>query len=298
MLVIGSEAVKIAGMIRSAFLALILFVAAAIAPAQAIVRGVEATNRDGLRDFIVRIESDLGEMCTGVLVSPDLVITAAHCLLADASYDVFALDQRFRTITRGVLAKALHPSFDATAPPRRQPGIDLAVLRLDAPLGQEFTPLPLRRTNTPMPGEDVTLAGFGTTAFGKRETARKLRYTYLRVRGEMQIGNTMLMASDSERESQRTGAGACQGDSGGPILRGDPGRFVLLGLVSWSSGATSERSGAACGGSTAITPLTPHLGWIEARMRELRAIDSSVSTSVRLPPLGRDRSNEWIEWAD
>ncbi|MCC5977078.1 MAG: trypsin-like serine protease [Salinarimonas sp.] len=280
--------------------ALILFglAVAATAPAQAIVRGVEATNRDGLRSFVVRIESDQGEMCTGVLVSPDLVVTAAHCLLADTDYDVYALDRRFRSTTRGVLAKALHPSFDGSAPPRSQPGIDLAVIRLDAPLGDDFAPLPLRAVSTPAVGEDVTLAGFGTTAFGRRETARKLRFTYLRIRGEMQIGNTMLMASDSERESQRTGAGACQGDSGGPILRGDPGSFILLGLVSWSSGATNERSGAACGGSTAITPLTPHLGWIEARMRELRAIDSSVSTSVRLPPLGRDSRNEWLEWAD
>ncbi len=294
------EAVKIASMIKRLIPALILltFAMVVIAPAQAIVRGVEATSRDGLRGFVLRIESDQGEMCTGVLVSPDLVVTAAHCLLADTHYDVYALDRRFRSITRGVLAKALHPSFDGTAPPRSQPGIDLAVIRLDAPLGDDFAPLPLRAVPPPVVGEDVTLAGFGTTAFGKRETARRLRFTYLRIRGEMQIGNTMLMASDSERESQRTGAGACQGDSGGPILRGNPGAFTLLGFVSWSSGATSERSGAACGGSTAITPLTPHLDWIEARMRELRAIDSSVSTSVRLPPLGRDRSNEWIEWAD
>lgn len=292
------EAVKIAVMMRHYLLALILLVIVGSAPAEAIVRGVEATNRDGLRDFVVRIESDQGEMCTGVLTSPDLVVTAAHCLLADTQYEVFALDRRGRTVRRDVLAKALHPSFDGTAPPRSQPGIDLAVIRLDAPLGGDFMPIPLRSVPPPAVGEDVTLAGFGTTAFGRRETARKLRYTYLRIRGEMQIGNTMLMASDSERESQRTGAGACQGDSGGPILRGDPGAFSLLGLVSWSSGATSERSGAACGGSTAITPLNPHLGWIEARMRELRAIDSSVSTSVRLPPLGRDSSNEWIEWAD
>jgi len=199
---------------------------------------------------------------------------------------------------RSVLAKALHPSFDGSAPPRSQPGIDLAVIRLDSPLDREFEPLPLRQANSPMLGEDVTLAGFGTTAFGRRDTARVLRFTYVRIRGEMQVGNTMLVASDSERESQRSGAGACQGDSGGPILRGDPGTYTLLGLVSWSSGAMRERSGAACGGTTAITPLDPHLGWIEARMRELRAIDSSVSTSVRLPPLGRDDSNEWIEWAD
>lgn len=298
MLVLRTEAFKIADMIRNALLALILFTLAGTAPADAIVRGVEATNRDGLRDFVVRIESDQGEMCTGVLTSPDLVVTAAHCLLADTQYAVYALDRRGRTARRGVLAKALHPSFDGTAPPRSQPGIDLAVLRLDAPLGDGFSPMPLRKVAPPTVGEDVTLAGFGTTAFGRRETARTLRFTYLRIRGEMQIGNTMLMASDSERESHRTGAGACQGDSGGPILRGDPGAFSLLGLVSWSSGATSERSGAACGGSTAITPLNPHLGWIEARMRELRAIDTSVSTSVRLPPLGRDRSNEWIEWAD
>jgi len=278
--------------------ALLLVFLAAPEPAYSIVRGVEATNRDGLRSFVVRIESDQGEMCTGVLVSHDLIVTAAHCLLADTEYTVYALDGRARTMRRSVLAKALHPSFDGSAPPRSQPGIDLAVIRLDSPLDREFEPLPLRQANSPMLGEDVTLAGFGTTAFGRRDTARVLRFTYVRIRGEMQVGNTMLVASDSERESQRSGAGACQGDSGGPILRGDPGTYTLLGLVSWSSGAMRERSGAACGGTTAITPLDPHLGWIEARMRELRAIDSSVSTSVRLPPLGRDDSNEWIEWAD
>jgi hypothetical protein len=130
--------------------------------------------------------------------------------------------------------------------------------------------MPLRALSPPVAEEDVTIAGFGTTSYNNRRSARSLRYTYLRLRGEIQIGNRMLMASDSERESRSLGAGACQGDSGGPILRGDPGTFALLGIVSWSSGASGERERSACGGLTAITPVTPHLGWINARIRQLR----------------------------
>ncbi|MCG6122780.1 MAG: trypsin-like serine protease [Microvirga sp.] len=278
----------------AALIALVLSLAAA-APADAIVRGAQSTDPNDLRGFVVRIESDLGEMCTGVLIEEDLVLTAAHCLLAEANYRVFALDRRFQTIRRDAVATALHPSFEAGVPPRRQPGVDLALLRIDAPLGRQFIPLSLATVARPNEGEDVTIAGFGTTAYGSRASARVLRYTYLRLRGEIRMGNTVLMGSDSERNSERVGAGACQGDSGGPILRGDPGAYVLLGLVSWSSGATGGAARTACGGSTAITPLAPHLDWIAARSRELRAIDG-FNASLPTPPTGR--GSEWIDWAE
>lgn len=267
----------------------------AASPASAIVRGAASTDPNGLRSFVVRIESDVGEMCTGVLIADDLVLTAAHCLLVDARYRVFALDKQFQTIKREAVAAALHPTFEAGASPRRQPGVDLAVLRIDAPFGRQFRPLPVQPTARPMEGEDVTIAGFGTTAYGRRSSARTLRYTYLRLRGEIRVGNTVLMGSDSERMSERVGAGACQGDSGGPILRGDAGAYALLGIVSWSSGATGETARTACGGSTAITPIAPHLDWIAARSRELRAIDG-VNASLPQPAAGR--GSEWIEWAE
>lgn len=272
-----------------------MLVGLAAAPAGAIMRGATSADPNGLRTFVVRIESDLGEMCTGVLISDDLVLTAAHCLLVDASYSVFGLDRRFQTIKREAIAAALHPSFEAGVPPRRQPGADIALLRIDAPFGRQFLPMPLVPLAPPIEGEDVTIAGFGTTSYGRRNSARVLRYTYLRLRGEIRVGNTVLMGSDSERNSERAGAGACQGDSGGPILRGDAGSYALLGLVSWSSGASGETGRTACGGSTAITPIAPHLDWIAARSRELRAIDG-VNTS--LPRPGTGRGSEWLDWAE
>jgi hypothetical protein len=238
-------------------------------PATAIVRGAVATDPASVRNFVLRIESQLGELCSGVLVAPDILLTAAHCVLAETRYVAHGLDPNFRDVRREVISLVLHPSFEAGTPPRTQPGIDLALLRLESPMGPGFQPLPLRALAPPVAEEDVTVAGFGTTSYNNRASARTLRYTYLRLRGEIQIGNTMLMASDSERESRRLGAGACQGDSGGPILRGDPGTFALLGIVSWSSGASGERERSACGGLTAITPVTPHLDWINARIRQL-----------------------------
>jgi hypothetical protein len=240
------------------------------APADAIVRGAPANDPNGVRNFVVRIESQVGELCTGVLIEPDIVLTAAHCVLVEARYTVHGLDPLFRDVRREVESLVLHASFQGGVPPHAQPGIDLALLRLDTPMNAGFAPLPLRPLPPPVPEEDVTIAGFGTTAYSRRDTARRLRFTYLRLRGEIRVGNTMLVGSDSEREGKASGAGACQGDSGGPILRGDAGSFQLLGIVSWSRGATGERERSACGGLTAITPVTPHIDWINARIRQLR----------------------------
>lgn len=236
------------------------------APAHAVVGGSVERNPSGVRQSVVRVESSRGELCSGVLIAPDLVLTAAHCVLQRAAYRVVAVDSAFRQ--RGVMAvaAALHPAFVPGTTPRTQPGVDLAILKLSQPLGLDFVPLDPRAAATVGPGEPVELAGFGATAESARGTARVLRRTQLVSLGTLQVANRVLVVADSQRLAATSGAGACRGDSGGPILRGRQ----LLGIVSWSSGALRSRVQTACGGFTAVTPVAEHTSWIAARASDLQ----------------------------
>lgn len=238
-------------------------------PAAAITGGSVAQNPDGIRSSVVQIESSRGELCSGAVIAPDLVLTAAHCVLQQASYRVVVVDRRFRRITVKAVAAAMHPEFVAGTTPRNQPGIDLAIIKLARPLGPDFIPLDPARAPEVGPGEQVDLAGFGLSAENKRGSARVLREARLLSLGTLQVANRVLVVADGQRLAETTGAGACRGDSGGPIVRGRPGQYQLLGIVSWSSGALRSRVATACGGITAVTPVAEHNDWIAERSSEL-----------------------------
>jgi secreted trypsin-like serine protease len=238
----------------------------AAAPAQAVVRGEVTRDPDGIRQYVVRVESSEGELCSGVLIAHDLVLTAAHCVIERAAYRVVAVDRAFRSRTVRVGGVAAHPAFVAGTTPRTQPGVDLAILKLERPLGPEFTPLDPRTGRRVTTGETVVIAGFGVIAEARKNTARTLRHANLVALGPMQVMNRVLVVVDAKRMAETPGAGACRGDSGGPIL-GRSGQ--LLGIVSWSSGAFGERRATACGGFTAVTPIAEHSRWISDSVQNL-----------------------------
>ena len=270
---------------RRTLLASLLAALPALAgPALAVTGGEVVHDPNGMRRSVVQIENSQGELCSGAVIAPDLVLTAAHCVLQRAAYRVVVVDGRFRRFAVRAVAAALHPSFVPGTTPRAQPGIDLAIVKLASPLGPEFVALDPRAATDVGEGEFVDLAGFGLTAENRRGSARVLRRARLLSLGTMQVANRVLVVADEDRLAETTGSGACRGDSGGPILRGRPtGGYQLLGIVSWSSGALHARTPTACGGLTAVTPVSEHEDWISARSEDLRRFDPERATAQPSP---------------
>ena len=241
-------------------------------PAWAILQGATARDPNGLRRSVVSIENSLGELCSGVVIGRDLVLTAAHCVMDRASYRISALTRAFRPQRFNVAALAIHPTFVPGTTPRTQPGIDLAMLKLDRPFGPEFLPLDPTEAGRIDVGDAVTIAGFGVSSERLKGSARTLRQTNLVSLGPIEVANRVLIVVDRNRLAETTGAGACRGDSGGPILAATQTGYQLYGIVSWSSGPLRGARPSACGGLTAVTPVVEHLGWIVSSMRGLNGI--------------------------
>ncbi|HYF56237.1 MAG TPA: trypsin-like serine protease [Salinarimonas sp.] len=265
------------------FLIAAALIALLVEPAAAVVRGQASRDPAGLRSGVVRVENAHGELCSGVLIAPDLVLTAAHCVLQRSHYRVVAQDRAFRSRSLPVTDVALHPAFVPGTTPRGQPGVDLAVVKLGLPLGQDHVPFDPAAAVAVGPGERVVIAGYGVTAEGRDGSARILRQADLVTLGTLEVANRVLVGVDPQRYAARSGAGACRGDSGGPILRREGRAYRLLGIVSWSSGAFEEPRPGACGGFTAITPVAEHLDWIAGRAAAMGGYGTGGAL-VRVPP--------------
>jgi secreted trypsin-like serine protease len=256
--------------------------AAVAQPAMAVVGGTASRDIDGLRASTLRVETSDGELCSGAAIGPELVLTAAHCLMGGGSVSVVSLDTRFRARRHMVAAVMPHPSFVPGTTPRTQPGADLALLRLTSPLPGDMEPLALG--GGLWQGETVTMAGYGLSVETRKDTARRLRQTPLVNAGNYTTQNTVKVAVDLAARGEIAGAGACRGDSGGPVLRGPANSRDLVGIVSWSSGPLSSRVRRICGGFTAITPISEYRGWISEASARLRALGADARQGDPIPP--------------
>ncbi|MBB3971498.1 trypsin-like serine protease [Hansschlegelia beijingensis] len=204
--------------------------------------------------------------CSGVLIAPDLVLTAGHCLdliSSPAQVAAFAYDGP-RPVPRplAVAAFARHPDHvlgwraRPGAPETRQREIaaDLALLRLATPPGG-VTPARLG------PPPDVatqaaTVSGTGPAAAGARGgLLKRLPLTSFR----LSSGTGATIAFASARGT------VCGGDSGGPLAAPGPdGERV------WAVAVAVLRPSSGCGGRFAaalVDPASPGF----ARMRSMVA---------------------------
>src|SRR6266849_2184542 len=94
-----------------AFIALACFALSA-APAAAMVGGAPPADQTIARQVVLIVGGR--SLCTGVAIAPDLVLTAAHCVLGNGKYRLVAFEAR-RSVVKDVATVAPHPQFSPRA---------------------------------------------------------------------------------------------------------------------------------------------------------------------------------------
>lgn len=224
--------------LRAAALAILL----GTAPAQAIVGGREGAGMPGAASAVMVLTSG-GGVCSGVVVAPDAVLTAGHCVAGVGENRVHYRDAAGRPVLAEVAARLLHPAYDGDAIRGRTRSIDLALLRTRDPLPARFAPAPLSAA-MPRAGQSLTLAGYGAARGNDRRSIGRYRGAALSVVEPYGPSRILVWL-------KAPGAGGCQGDSGGPILDGE----AVVALAAWVKDA--------CGGLTQGILLGPQRDWID-----------------------------------
>lgn len=192
----------------------------------------------------VMVLSSNGGVCTGLVLAPDTVLTAGHCVAAGREHRVHFRDDAGAPVLIEVSGRAIHPGYDAGAASGRRKSIDLALLRTATPLPPRFAPVTLSAA-LPRAGERLTLAGYGAARAGDPRSTGTYRSVGLPVIEPYGPSRILVWLKGGA-------AGGCQGDSGGPITGPDG---AVLALAAWIGGT--------CGGLTQGVLVGPQRGWID-----------------------------------
>ena len=175
-------------------------------------------------------------MCTGTLIAPDIVLTAAHCVIDHRSGRRFPPGNIFfvagwhkgkATGHSKAQAVAVHPEWKSGKPQKREDlGADLALVRLAKPISAKAaTPFPIGRPD--LPGSQIQLLSY------RRDRAHALTHqTACRYRAMLE--NVMTFLCD-----------IAKGSSGGPVFRMIDGTPHVIGVISARSKESPPRGFAA-----------------------------------------------------
>jgi hypothetical protein len=249
-----------------AFRAEIIGVAAAllVTPAAAMVGGAPPA-ADGAGRSVVMILGSGGTACTATAIAPELLLTAAHCVLPGSDYKLVASAPGEAPVLKDIARIEHDPQFDLKRLFGHLATADVALLKLAEPLPAKIPAVALGAEEEPVAvGDAFVVAGYGVTVRGDGRTGGVVRAATLVATGIP--GNLQIRLFDPKTKGDSPGLGACAGDSGAPAFRDKDGRTVIIGVVSWSTGPKLE---AGCGGLTGVTPLSRYRAWIIDTARAL-----------------------------
>lgn len=235
--------------------------------------------------------------CSGVIISPHLVLTAGHCVC-----------QSRPPITRGLVARQVDGSSCVEAAtvelffyeqdprgPRNAPGhtsaqyqgqvrphprlevrsnaqgevlsshADLALIALDTPVPQGFRPVPFTTTAVALQ-ESLVLVGFGhAEELGMLDDTRLINRRTVAAQVD---------AAGERFQLEQQGESFFRGDSGGPCFRESPQGRTLVGI-----------STTGLGQQPTLTALDAYREWLQQEIQRVEAA-AATSTGPEVPPAG------------
>ncbi|KAF0708997.1 hypothetical protein As57867_006119, partial [Aphanomyces stellatus] len=231
---------------------------AATATAQLeIVGGKEAAKGQHLYVTSLRKPSDGSHACGGSLITPNIVLTAAHCMPLKPESVVIGSHYANETQTGEeikVKQIVVHPKNNPSTDSN-----DFAILILER--ASKFPPVQVSFDEV-APGTPTVVRGWGRTSQGGTASNVLLEV------GVDALANTQcakLLAPEVVNEFMlcaggKAGEDSCQGDSGGPLIVEQNGSERLVGVVSWGVGcAQANKPGVYARLSAARSFIQPYL---------------------------------------
>lgn len=207
-------------------------------------------------------------LCSGALLTPQVVITSAHCLApVDRMKVYFSLDMRnpgsvHPARIRQVIYSEKHKKYDENKAAGVKPNVyDFALLKMDspAPVGTKH----FRIFEEPFAIEanpKIGYAGYGFESLSRASNAttgdNRLRHVV--------VTRTKGPTDETFRVDQTQGRGICVGDSGGAAYLPSQLGLVLVGIGYrvWSPSDQDD----ICKGTAEFINISTHAKWIAFRV--------------------------------
>ncbi len=250
-----------------------------------IVNGTMVDANNPLKGHLVMVlsrfnkdaDTEAQSLCSGTLIGPNTVLTAAHCFPKNslstqiiASINLFCSSGFNRNLVYTARKVAIHPDYHTKeGPSLNSPDHDLAVVQFDGLLPNDYSPIVLDKIDIQQeinnPAAEMIMIGFGRTQTGE-DSLPELRFLtkgwdrLLLSKNSKNLIDTLGLIGINQMDSK----GGCSGDSGGPLLVSSAGELKIAGVASYIE---SQSESKLCEqGQIYYSYVPSYLDWIKQQL--------------------------------